>query len=153
MAKTAQCYICMSTIAGLASHSTDTCISDYFLAVPCSASIPSATFSRTQPSSLGTNIHMQPVICHTIIVIVHTVGRKEEIVVKNAKSGLNVHGDLFPTQSTFLGAITLILDSVRPTYATFPSLHIHTFIYTHTGQEGVSQKSAFPIAVLHLRIV
>jgi len=50
--------------------------------------IPSITFSGIELSSLGTNIHTQPVIYHAIIIIVHTVGRKEETSVKNTESGL-----------------------------------------------------------------
>lgn len=41
---------------------------------------------------------MQPVICHTIIIAVRTLGSKEEIVVKNTESGFHVFGDLFPIQ-------------------------------------------------------
>lgn len=72
---------------------------------------PSITSSRIQPSSWGTNIHRQPVICHTIAIIVHTAGRKKEIVVENTVSGLNVFGTLFyPTKSPYpLGASPLYL--------------------------------------------
>lgn len=43
---------------------------------------------------------MKFVICHTITVILPTLGSKGEIVVKNTESGFNVFGDLFPVQRT-----------------------------------------------------
>lgn len=83
---------------------------------------------------------MQPVICHTIIIIVHTVRRKEEIVVKNAKSGLNLFGDLFPTQSTFLGAspsYSILLDLHMPPLPHYTYMHL----YIHIQDKRVFHRS------------
>lgn len=87
---------------------------------------------------------MQPVICQAILVIVCTVERKEEMVVKNTESGLNQFGDLFlhTKQLSSSSITTVILLTLNRTHFFLGAFMISSIESKKQKVEKISYPSA-----------